>query len=56
MKPYGTGHMGGAQYTTISGQINVAHNPPSVRILSILTIRNNNFAFTNPLNIVNSYT
>lgn len=26
-KPYGTGHVGAAQYTTISGQINVAHAP-----------------------------
>ncbi len=26
-KPYGTGHVGSAQYTTISGQINVGHAP-----------------------------
>nr|CAD7594785.1 unnamed protein product [Timema genevievae] len=27
-RPYGTGHMGGAQYTTVSGQANLAHAPP----------------------------
>lgn len=26
-KPYGTGHVGGAQYTTVSGQISVGHSP-----------------------------
>jgi len=31
-RPYGMGHMGGAQYTTISGQVNLAHAPPMVRI------------------------
>ncbi|PNF41180.1 Talin-1 [Cryptotermes secundus] len=39
-RPYGTGHMGGAQYTTISGQVNLAHAPPLVqqsRITSVLT-------------------
>lgn len=30
-RPYGTGHMGGAQYTTVSGQVNIAHAPPMVR-------------------------
>lgn len=28
-KPYGTGHVGTAQYTTISGQITVGHSPVS---------------------------
>ncbi|XP_025831317.1 talin-2 isoform X1 [Agrilus planipennis] len=42
-KPYGTGHVGGAQYTTVSGQINLAHTPPSLtsiqqtRMSSVLT-------------------
>lgn len=27
VKPYGTGHVGSAQYTTISGQITVGHSP-----------------------------
>lgn len=26
-KPYGTGHVGSAQFTTVSGQINVGHSP-----------------------------
>jgi hypothetical protein len=25
------GHMAGAQYTTVSGQVNLAHAPPMVR-------------------------
>lgn len=29
-KPYGTGHVGGAQFTTISGQVNLGHAPPTV--------------------------
>ncbi|XP_046398722.1 talin-1 isoform X1 [Ischnura elegans] len=39
-RTYGTGHMGMAQFTTISGQANVAHTPPMVqttRITSVLT-------------------
>ncbi|XP_043281171.1 talin-2 isoform X2 [Venturia canescens] len=39
-RPYGTGHMGGAQYTTVSGQVNIAHAPPMVqqtRVTSVLT-------------------
>lgn len=32
-RPYGTGHMGGAQYTTVSGQVNIAHAPPMVRFI-----------------------
>lgn len=30
-RPYGLGHMAGAQYTTVSGQVNLAHAPPTVR-------------------------
>jgi hypothetical protein len=30
-RPYGMGHMAGAQYTTVSGQVNLAHAPPMVR-------------------------
>ncbi|KDR19212.1 Talin-1 [Zootermopsis nevadensis] len=39
-RPYGTGHMAGAQYTTVSGQVNLAHAPPMVqqsRITSVLS-------------------
>jgi hypothetical protein len=31
-RPYGLGHMAGAQYTTVSGQVNLAHAPPTVRV------------------------
>jgi len=30
-RPYGLGHMAGAQYTTVSGQVNIAHAAPTVR-------------------------
>ncbi|XP_046684218.1 talin-1 isoform X2 [Homalodisca vitripennis] len=39
-KPYGTGHMGGAQFTTLTGQINIAHSPSTVQqsqVTSVLT-------------------
>ncbi|XP_075218972.1 talin_middle and talin-RS domain-containing protein rhea isoform X1 [Lycorma delicatula] len=39
-RPYGMGHVGGAQYTTISGQVNIAHSPPTVQqtqVTSVLT-------------------
>lgn len=39
-RSYGLGHMAGAQYTTVSGQVNIAHAPPTVqqsRITSVLT-------------------
>lgn len=32
LRAYGTGQMAGAQYTTISGQVNLAHSPSTVRI------------------------
>ncbi|XP_066588503.1 talin-1 isoform X2 [Prorops nasuta] len=37
-RPYGTGHMSGAQYTTISGQINVAHAPPMVQQTKVTSV------------------
>ncbi|XP_063985728.1 talin-2 isoform X1 [Diachasmimorpha longicaudata] len=39
-RPYGHGHMASAQYTTISGQVNIAHAPPMVqqtKVTSVLT-------------------
>lgn len=30
-RPYGTGYMASAQYTTVSGQINIGHTSPMVR-------------------------
>lgn len=35
-KPYGTGHVGSAQYTTVSGQINVGHSPVSETLDSVI--------------------
>ncbi|XP_051170651.1 talin-1 isoform X3 [Leptopilina boulardi] len=35
---YGTGHMGSAQYTTISGQVNVAHAPPTMQQTKVTTV------------------
>lgn len=37
-KPYGMGHAGAAQYTTISGQINIAHSPPTVQQTQVTSI------------------
>ncbi|KAG7189022.1 hypothetical protein KM043_008615 [Ampulex compressa] len=37
-RPYGTGHMGGAQYTTISGQVNIAHAPPMVQQTKVTSV------------------
>lgn len=31
-KPIGTGHVGGALYTTVSGQVNIGHTAPTVRV------------------------
>ncbi|XP_049847483.1 talin-1 isoform X1 [Schistocerca gregaria] len=39
-RPYGTGHIAGAQLTTVSGQVNLAHVPPMVqttKVTSVLT-------------------
>uniref|UniRef100_A0A1B6BY27 FERM domain-containing protein n=1 Tax=Clastoptera arizonana TaxID=38151 RepID=A0A1B6BY27_9HEMI len=37
-RPYGMGHVGGAQYTTISGQINIAHSPPTVQQTQVTNV------------------
>ncbi|XP_012276723.1 talin-1 isoform X2 [Orussus abietinus] len=37
-RPYGTGHMAGAQYTTISGQVNIAHAPPMVQQTKVTSV------------------
>ncbi|XP_012529648.1 talin-1 isoform X1 [Monomorium pharaonis] len=37
-RPYGTGHIGGAQYTTISGQVNIAHAPPTVQQTKVTSV------------------
>ncbi|XP_043256416.1 talin-1 isoform X4 [Colletes gigas] len=37
-RPYGTGHMGGAQYTTVSGQVNIAHAPPMVQQTKVTSV------------------
>ncbi|XP_072756023.1 talin-2 isoform X2 [Anoplolepis gracilipes] len=37
-RPYGTGHIGGAQYTTISGQVNIAHAPPMVQQTKVTSV------------------
>nr|CAD7458197.1 unnamed protein product [Timema tahoe] len=37
-RPYGTGHMGGAQYTTVSGQANLAHAPPMVQQTKVTSV------------------
>ncbi|XP_034947623.1 talin-2 isoform X2 [Chelonus insularis] len=37
-RPYGTGHMGSAQYTTISGQVNIAHAPPMVQQTKVTSV------------------
>ncbi|XP_026677336.1 talin-1 isoform X2 [Diaphorina citri] len=39
-RPYGVGHVGSAQYTTVSGQINIAHSPTTTQqsqVTNILT-------------------
>ncbi|XP_073980591.1 talin_middle and talin-RS domain-containing protein rhea isoform X4 [Rhodnius prolixus] len=39
-KPIGTGHVGGALYTTVSGQVNIGHTAPTVQqtqVTSVLT-------------------
>ncbi|XP_067209447.1 talin-1 isoform X1 [Linepithema humile] len=37
-RPYGTGHIGGAQYTTVSGQVNIAHTPPMVQQTKVTSV------------------
>ncbi|KAL6421998.1 hypothetical protein ACFW04_010831 [Cataglyphis niger] len=37
-RPYGTGHIGGAQYTTVSGQVNIAHAPPMVQQTKVTSV------------------
>ncbi|XP_076679087.1 talin_middle and talin-RS domain-containing protein rhea isoform X2 [Andrena cerasifolii] len=37
-RSYGTGHMGGAQYTTVSGQVNIAHAPPMVQQTKVTSV------------------
>lgn len=37
-RPYGMGHVGGAQYTTVSGQINIAHSPPTVQQTQVTSV------------------
>ncbi|XP_054280659.1 talin-2 isoform X2 [Macrosteles quadrilineatus] len=37
-KPYNMGHMGGAQYTTVSGQINIAHSPSTVQQSQVTSV------------------
>ncbi|XP_032666457.1 talin-1 isoform X3 [Odontomachus brunneus] len=37
-RPYGTGHVGGAQYTTVSGQVNIAHAPPMVQQTKVTSV------------------
>ncbi|XP_061940107.1 talin-2 isoform X5 [Apis cerana] len=37
-RPYGTGHMGSAQYTTVSGQVNIAHAPPMVQQTKVTSV------------------
>ncbi|XP_035720068.1 talin-1-like isoform X2 [Vespa mandarinia] len=37
-RPYGTGHMGGAQYTTVSGQVNIAHAPPMMQQTKVTSV------------------
>lgn len=39
-KPYGTGHVGGAQFTTISGQVSLGHAPPTVRLFNKAALTN----------------
>lgn len=34
-RPYGLGHVGNAQYTTVSGRVNIAHTPSVVRLIII---------------------
>jgi len=36
-RPYGLGHMGNAQYTTVSGRINVQHTPSVVCLICVVT-------------------
>ncbi|KAK4884901.1 hypothetical protein RN001_001172 [Aquatica leii] len=37
-KPYGTGHMGGVQLTTISGQVNLGHAPPTIQQTKVTSV------------------
>ncbi|XP_076242383.1 talin_middle and talin-RS domain-containing protein rhea isoform X2 [Calliopsis andreniformis] len=37
-RPYGTGHMASAQYTTVSGQVNIAHAPPMVQQTKVTSV------------------
>ncbi|KAF5290986.1 hypothetical protein FQA39_LY14517 [Lamprigera yunnana] len=37
-KPYGTGHMGGVQLTTISGQVNLGHAPPMIQQTKVTSV------------------
>ncbi|XP_020294961.1 talin-1 isoform X2 [Pseudomyrmex gracilis] len=37
-RPYGTGHIGGAQYTTVSGQVNIAHAAPMVQQTKVTSV------------------
>ncbi|XP_011297358.1 talin-2 isoform X1 [Fopius arisanus] len=37
-RPYGHGHMASAQYTTISGQVNIAHAPPMVQQTKVTSV------------------
>jgi len=37
-KPYNTGHMGGAQFTTTIGQINIAHSPSTVQQSQVTSV------------------
>ncbi|KAK7790683.1 hypothetical protein R5R35_008203 [Gryllus longicercus] len=37
-RPYGTGHMQGAQFTTVGGQANLAHAPPMVQQSKVTSV------------------
>lgn len=37
-KSYGTGHIGGSQVATVTGQVNIGHAPPSVSTVRKLLI------------------
>ncbi|KAF7995722.1 hypothetical protein HCN44_006829 [Aphidius gifuensis] len=37
-RPYGHGHMGSAQYTTISGQVNIAHAAPMIQQTKVTSV------------------
>ncbi|KAK9743863.1 FERM central domain [Popillia japonica] len=37
-KPFGTGHVGAPQYTTLGGQVNVGHAPPTIQKTKVTPI------------------